>query len=278
MILRSVLILVCTLFMSSNSYAQSIPTTVERGNKGKMYFYWGWNRERFSNSTINFRGSDYDFTLEDVVATDRQSHFSLDTYFNPTKITIPQYNFRIGYFFNDKWDLSLGVDHMKYVVQQNQAVEINGVIGDSYPEYEGVYDGASIPITYDFLQFEHTDGLNYANVELRRSQQLLHLNKIKVNVMGGAGAGLLMPRTNTTLMGRDRHDEFHLSGYGFGAVAGVNLMFYDRFFIQSEVKTGFINMPDVRTTIDEIDRASHHFYYTQINIVFGMMIGVKNPS
>ena len=28
-------------------------------------------------------------------------------------MTIPQYNFRLGYYLNDHWNVSLGIDHMK---------------------------------------------------------------------------------------------------------------------------------------------------------------------
>ena len=90
---------IALLFLTTFSgFAQSQPDTETKGNKGKLYIYWGWNRGAFSNSDITFRGTDYDFTLRDVVADDRQSKFDMKTYFVPGHATIPQYNFRIGYF------------------------------------------------------------------------------------------------------------------------------------------------------------------------------------
>lgn len=47
-------------------------------------------------------------------------HLSFDKYFNSGNITIPQYNFRVGYYFKPNWDISFGIDHMKYVLDQNQ--------------------------------------------------------------------------------------------------------------------------------------------------------------
>jgi hypothetical protein len=38
------------------------------------------------------------------------------------QMTIPQTNFRMGYFISDHYSLA-GVDHMKYVLTQNQTVE-----------------------------------------------------------------------------------------------------------------------------------------------------------
>ena len=80
----------------------------------------------YSNSDISFKGNNYDFTLFDVEAMDRQSKFDLGLYLNPGTITIPQYNLRIGYYLNDKYDISIGVDHMKYVMRAWQASTIDG--------------------------------------------------------------------------------------------------------------------------------------------------------
>jgi hypothetical protein len=85
----------------------------------------------------------------------------------------------------------------------------------------------------------------------------------------GIGAGILVPRTNTTLMNKARYDEFHVAGYGAAIVVGLNMTFFKYFFIQSEWKGGYINMPDIRTTMDKIDRASQHFLFSQYNMVFG---------
>ena len=88
-------------------------------NNSRMYFYWGWNSGHFTKSNIRFKGPDYDFTLKKSIAKDRQTKFSTK-YFNPAHITIPQYNFRVGYYIRENWDFSFGIDHMKYVLQNNQ--------------------------------------------------------------------------------------------------------------------------------------------------------------
>lgn len=237
--------------------------------EGQWYVYWGWNRGWYTNSDIRFEGEDYDFTLNKVVAKDRQSHFDVKTYLSPTYITIPQYNFRIGYCLNDYWDISFGVDHMKYVVQQYQTVGINGVIGHTDTQYDGMYSNDQIKLTDDFLQFEHTDGLNYGNLEARHTSTFLEREKIDISVIKGAGVGVLYPKTNTVLVGKARYDEFHLAGFGLAGVVGVNATFWDWLFIQSELKGGYISMPDIRTTLSPTDKASQDFMFLQWNVVFG---------
>lgn len=242
--------------------------------KGNFFIYWGWNRSNYTNSDIHFNGSNYDFTLSKVIAKDRQSEFDPGLYFNPATMTIPQYNLRIGYFFHDKYQVSIGTDHMKYVMLNDQTVKINGSISQTGTEYDGTYTNQDIVLAQKFLLFEHTDGLNYGNIEVRRFDELLIRKRFSISVSEGAGLGILLPRTNTTLLTNARYDEFHLAGYGFGIVGALNITFFKHFFVQSEWKGGFINMPDIRTTMNTSDRASQHFFFSQYNICFLSLIHI----
>ncbi|MGY0425592.1 MAG: hypothetical protein ACWIPI_02005, partial [Polaribacter sp.] len=243
-------------------------------NKGKFFVYWGWNWASYTNSNIQFKGKDYDFTLSDVRAQDRQTKFSFNDYFNPANITIPQNNYRIGYFFKENYTISIGVDHMKYVVITDQNVKINGKINIGNKKYDGTYTNQDIKLAKDFLKFEHTDGLNYINVELKRFDDISHwfglnLENLQINLTEGVGAGILYPRTDTTLLGKERHDEFHISGWGISTAVGLNITFLKHFYVQANYKVGFINMPDIRTTLSTVDSASQNFSFFQHNILIG---------
>lgn len=255
------------LVVSFSGTAQRV--TENPYSKGTWFIYWGWNQDAYSHSDIRFTGNDYDFTLYDVKAIDRQEPFSSRVYLNPSKMTIPQYNLRIGYFFNDHYQISLGDDHMKYVMSNSQTVKMDGYIHNSGTSYDGYYHDDAIDLKPEFLQFEHTDGLNYENVEVRRFDVLFGRKHFALSVNEGFGVGVLVPRTNTTLMNFKRYDEFHLAGYGFAGVVSLNMTFFKYFFIQSEVKGGFIHMPDIRTTEFKADRASQHFFFAQGNFVLG---------
>ena len=260
------------------SYSQDQINPQQNYSKGNFYIYWGWNLGWFSTSDIHFEGKNYDFTLSDVYANDRQSKFNVSTYFGPTTITIPQYNFRIGYFINDHYNISFGVDHMKYVVQDYQIVKISGRIDSTGTAFDGVYNNDDVILKKNFLAFEHTDGLNYPNIEFRRFDEIINLNKVRIGLTEGVGIGVLYPKTNTKLMNNERYDEFHLAGYGLSAVVGINVTFYKYFFVQSEFKGGFINMPDIRTTISKSDKASQNFFFTQLNIVFGATLNFNKDK
>lgn len=250
-------------------------------NKGKMFIYWGWNRASFSDSDITFKGTNYDFTLQDVIANDRITDFTFD-YLHPTKITLPQTNVRVGYFLSDNYTISMGVDHMKYVVKTYQTVKINGEINAGTP-FDGVYNNDDIRLVNEFVQLEHTDGLNYVNVEFKRFDEIGHLigmnNKdFQLNITEGFGAGILFPRTNAKIFNQKRWDEFHVSGWGVSVGAGLNLTFFKHFFIQSDLKYGYINMPNIRTTENIEDSASQSFTFFQKTIVFGAKFNILNKN
>ena len=273
-------ILVSFLIICSVSFAQEDKPnpSVSQSKKGSFYAYWGWDRSMYSTSDISFKGNNYDFTLNDVTATDRQSPFDLKLYLNPGTITIPQYNFRIGYFLNDKYEISFGVDHMKYVMRAYQPSTITGEISKYGAEYDGAYSNTPFVIKPDFLMFEHTDGLNYINSELRRNDKLFEKGKFALNFLTGAGTGVVIPRTNCTLLGNPRYDQFNLAGFGLDALVGLNIDFYNRFFIQTEFKAGYINLPSIRTSMFKTDIAKQSFTFLQSNIVFGYRFNTKKDK
>lgn len=258
-------------------YSQSedfvVPEKYTSHNKGKIYIFWGGNRDYYSKSDIHFTGENYDFTLNDVPAQDKPKGWHID-YLNPARMTIPQTNFRIGYFLTDKYNISLGVDHMKYVMPNNKVVGYSGNYPDRGSYGEAISDG-NVLLTEDFLKFEHTDGLNYVNVEFSRVDDFSkHLgitdtDKVQFNFTAGVGVGILYPKTNSTLMGKTRYDDFHISGYGLSAKAGLNVTFFKYFFLQTELKGGYINMGDIRTTPSKADKASQDFYFAETVIAIG---------
>lgn len=242
-------------------------------NKGKIFVSWGGNRENYSKSDIRFKGTDYDFTLYDVSSHDRPKGWHID-YINPARMTIPQTNFSMGYFVNDHYSVAIGVDHMKYMMTQDIAVNYIG----SYPNrnsYGEAIANNQILLTDAFLTFEHTDGLNYVNTEVSRHDDISKLfkiqntDKVQVNLTEGVGFGFLYPRTDATLLGKERHDDYHVSGYGTSIKAGLNVTFFKHFYIQTEVKGGYINMPDIQTTFSDTDSASQEFFFFQKIIAFG---------
>tara|TARA_R110002073_G_scaffold279026_1_gene443156 strand:- start:442288 stop:443148 length:861 start_codon:yes stop_codon:yes gene_type:complete len=275
---KKLFILILIFFTKSLLAQDTEPKKYTASNKGKFKVSWGGNRAVYSDSDITFKGDDYNFTLKEVKSHDKPKGWHID-YINPSRLTIPQTNYKIGYYISDHYIVSVGVDHMKYIATQNQFTTIRGDIDlpltQEGSQFNGIYINAPIQLTEDFLKFEHTDGLNYIYSEIARSDDISSLFKIsntdvfQVNLIEGIGVGALLPKTNATLLSKERHDEFNLAGYGVNVTATLNLTFYKHFFIQGNLKGGYINMSTIRTTNDSADSASQSFFYLQRVVSFG---------
>lgn len=255
----------------TNGYSQDINTPINTDYKKDSFFFtWGYNWSWYSNSDIKFEGENYNFELKSVEATDRQTPFTFEKYFRFNSITIPQYNLRLGYYFKTNFSVSIGIDHMKYVARSGQAVKISGIIENSGTIYDGVYNNKTVLLEEFFLEFEHTDGLNFINVEIRRFDDLFALHKsIKMNFFYGTGIGFIYPKTNSLLLNNDRYDQFNLAGYGLHALFGVGFTFFKHLIIKTELKGGYVNMPNIRTTLNKSDSASQSFFFGQYNFSLG---------
>lgn len=237
--------------------------------KGKWYFYYGWNRATYTTSNYHLTGKGYDFTLRNVRAKDTQSELGLDPYLHPTNWSIPQTNIRMGYYLTDTLSVSFGNDHMKYVMERDQTVRFEGTINTG-----GAYDrsgNGTQKLTADFLLFEHTDGLNYFSVELEKYLPLWSNQTADnaISLFAGPGLAIMYPKTNATLFENSRNDRFNVAGYGFSFKAGVEFIFYERFFARLVAKYGEIRMNDVKTTSNSSDKLSQEFNFSEGFIVFG---------
>lgn len=281
--MKNLFIAALTAFLFTNCLSAQEEIKVQEKytahNKGKFFISWGGNRDSYTKSDVTFRGDGYKFTVKDMVSHDKPKGWHVD-YINPSRMTIPQTNFRLGYFINDHYSVTIGVDHMKYVMTQDQTANVTGNINlpltDAGSTHNGIYNNTPVDFTDGtFLKYEHTDGLNYVHTEVSRFDDISSLfglpntDKVQINLTEGVGFGLLYPRTNTTLLGKERHDDFHVSGYGTSIKAGLNFTFFKHFYIQGELKGGYINMQDIRTTKSSSDKAAQDFFFFQRIIAFG---------
>ena len=245
--------------------------------KGSIYFMWGYNRDWFSKSDIHFKNTSgefnpvtnnydsYDFTLFGLKAEDRPGFKKLLT----SDLTIPQYNYRLGYYFNDKNDLGIEInfDHTKYVMVNYQNLRLEGTIRGQY------YNQDTVVQAVDFLAFEHSDGANFLMLNIIKRQQFLVAANKKHWVSGivKIGGGIVIPRTDITLFGQRLNNRFHIAGYLFGIESGIRYDAFKYFFMEYTVKGTWANYTNVLAIGN--GRVNHSFYTLQ-NI---LLLGVQFP-
>jgi hypothetical protein len=257
------------------------------GRKGSYYAAWGYNRSTYANSDIHFVGNGYDFTLAKVVATDAPTPFDgFTTYLNPNLFSVPQFNLHAGYFIKDNLSISVGWDHMKYVMVSDQASHISGTIGAQVsnpaytinPGYVGNYNNTPFTInSKDFLRFEHTDGFNYASIELEYYTPLWEpgVGKLELEWVNGVGLGAVVPRSDVRLFTLGRNNYWNLAGAGASVKSGLRLNLTKLLFFETTVKGGYTTLWDIRTTGQTGDSANQRIWFGEIYGALGFSFGRK---
>jgi len=250
------------------------PLFSQKKNKGYLDISWGYNRSFYSKSNIHFKDHNYNFTLFKVKATDRPTNMTWDNYLNPERLSIPQYNASISYTSPKLWIYSLSVDHMKYVMTQDQQVQIDGNVSDPNQNIYQHYQNSNIILDKSFLTFEHTEGLNYINLGLEKAWNIFKHQHFDLFISGGSAMGLLIPKTNARLLNGKGRDEFHLSGLGLDLNAKLKFVIKNRIVITPQIKGGGIYMPDIRINESKQNKVSQAFAFLQWNTTFGYRINL----
>lgn len=229
---------------------------------------WGWNWEAYSKSDIHFSGADHDFTLKGVRAKDKQHDVSVSNivnkWLNPANMTLPQTNLRVAYQWDSDTAIAINLDHMKYVVSDDQTVAASGYYGSTT-----YAPGSTQYLDPSFMHYEHTDGLNIVSLEYEKQYELSQWEHARAFWL--VGAGVVVPKSNVTMtmIGRTRNDNFHLAGYALNVGGGVEKDFAERFFIRSTAKVGHVNLPNVKTSSGS-DKASQHFQFAEVAFTLGV--------
>lgn len=235
--------------------------------KGKFFIQAGFNWSYYSKSDISFVGPGYNFTLEEVVGKDQPYKTSL------------QYNVRTGYFFKDNYSVSLGYDHMKYVMKIPQTVLINGLIEPEVSSpaiptapYSGTYSNESITVSPQMLTLEYTDGFNYISAHVQRYQDIWTSGngKTSCSVDIGVGAGLIIPRADVRLFGVGLNNKLNVAGWGASLEGGLMLNFSEKLYLLGSLEAGYTDMNKVHTTgRNNFDSASQKLNFLQNTYLLG---------
>lgn len=229
---------------------------------GREFFIsWGYNGDAFAKSDIHFSqpalGSA--FTLHGVQARDSKGWTDL---FNHG-LTVPQYNVRLGVFFNDRWGLELALDHIKWIVRQDQQVRMTGTL-------EGEPVDTLVTLTPDVLRYQLNNGANpiFINV-IRRVRVAGEPGRTgHVAFLAKAGGGFAVPHTENALFDHPNEAGFQFfHGWDLDAVAAVRVHLWRPLYFEFEEKLVYARYFGVN-----IDRgtARHSVKASEFTFSFGL--------
>lgn len=237
-----------------------------------MYFQWGYNTEWYTKSNLHFRMSNGDdFTIHKAKAHDEPGMDAVLK--SPLEISIPQYNYRLGFYLDKARmkSLELNFDHAKYKLTKYQQVRVTGTINGIKA------DGDSIIDPTNFLIIEHTDGANWLHLNYTQQTTILHKKTSAaplLNFIWKLGAGINIPRTDFTYKGDRLNNKFHVAGYNTSVESGARLYIFKKVFLEGTAKTGYVKYVNAlaNTTTSSGNRVSHSFGYFELIALGGVDI------
>ncbi len=276
-------VLFCLIFLSLTSvtFSQYKRAKTKRSwSAGTLFFYWGYNRSFYTKSNINFNGAGYNFTLNNAKGVDRPSK-EIRTYFSIKDFTVPQFNFRLGYNIKNNWAISIGYDHMKYVLVHNEPYTLSGFIKpgvDVVTNWSGNFINEPVITQQETFHYENSNGLNYIRFEVSRIDQWFRSQggEFAFSSSFGVSSGGILSINDFTFAGKKDMQTISMSGMGISAHLGARFEFWKHFFVQINGAGGLLNQTRVDTRPDDYDSyARQRIGYAATEIVAGGLFYFK---
>ena len=224
------------LFLSVISPAFAQTTKKEKKQKAKsVYFSWGYNSESYTRSTVHVEQSGLGNSY-DLIHVRGRDHEGWNDGVTNKAFTIPQYNYRLGYYFNEKQDLAIEInfDHTKYLIE-DQNVRLKGKLNN-----------AQVDTTILFSQqngdyYYLNNGANFLlfNIVKRVGLYHTHSNNLRIDLTGKAGIGPVIPHVQNSFFGYANHQQFQLGGWNTGVELALRVTVMRYGFIEFSQKLDY---------------------------------------
>ncbi|MCE3295700.1 MAG: hypothetical protein K0R65_1414 [Crocinitomicaceae bacterium] len=244
--------------------------------RGTFWLGWGYNRSYYTESDIRFRDKTYDFTLFNSTARDQKlplgDHFAAETMFKT------QFDFKAGYYFRNKYAVSLGYTRFNYIFNDGNQVLLDGKIDTTLSTpWRGTQNNEEIITNRSDFHYAN-QGMNFLHASIQRTDKLYQSrNKMAAfSTSYGLSLGAILSNNTFLFAGTLNENKHSLSGYGLAAFASARLEFFRHIYLQGQLTGGSINQFKVQTAANNPDSwAKHRFWYGQRSITLGFFYYFK---
>jgi hypothetical protein len=254
----------------------SMAQTKSRERKGEFYFSWGYNTEWYTHSNVRIDqpALGNDFTFRDITGHD---HRGWDEQLFTKALTIPQYNYRLGYIFNKKKQLGIEInfDHTKFLFGDDQLVHIVGKINNK------AYDGHVIfrdNGTADSSSFYYlNNGANFLLFNIVKRWRLLANKKqtIQIDGFGKAGIGPVIPHVENKFFDQPKNDpHFQFGGWNIGAEGAIRATFFKYIYLEYTNKLDYARYSGLKI-YEGTARQAFGTYEMMLNLGLSFPVGKR---
>jgi len=213
------------------SFAQT-----KRKHKGEIYFSWGYNTEWYTRSTVKISQPELNnhYQYKSIRGHD---HRGWDDGLFSKALSIPQYNYRIGYMFNNKKDLGVEInfDHTKFIIS-NQMASVKGTL------YGRQVDSSVNFTAANGFYYYLNNGANFLlfNIVKRWHWYTNKQENIKIDALGKAGIGPVIPHVQNKFFSEPENEpHFQFGGWNTGIEGAIRSTFYKYVFIEFSGKLDY---------------------------------------
>jgi hypothetical protein len=220
-----------------------LKTPLSPKKHGSVYFSWGYNTAWYTKSTVGIKqpslGNDYE-----MVKVNGHDNKGWDYRLLKQELTIPQYNYRLGYYFNSKQDLAIEInfDHVKYIIEDNQQVRLNGKLNNLPVDQDITFSRQNG--FYYFLN----NGANFLLFNLVKRKNLYSTNdrKLYVDFTGKAGIGPVIPHVENSLFGKKNDKGFQIGGWNAGVETALRVTFMKYAYLEFAQKVDYARYSNLK--------------------------------
>jgi len=233
---------VILLFLFSLIQLSATGQNKKAERKKEFYFSWGYNKEWYTNSTVKINqpslGNKYSF-----VNIKGHDHPGWDEGLFTKALTIPQYNYRIGIVVDKKKGIAFEInfDHTKFIFADQEA------------RIKGTLNSKSTDTVINFSQqngfwYYLNNGANFLlfNVVKRWHWYADKKEKIKIDFLGKAGIGPVIPHVENAFFGQKNKQGFQFGGWNIGAEAAIRTTFFNHVFLEYSNKIDYARYTNLK--------------------------------
>jgi hypothetical protein len=199
--------------------------------KGEFYISWGYNKAYYTNSnvTINQPSLNNNFTFNQVKLVDKpgwnEALFTM-------ALSIPQYNYRIGYFFDKDWAFEINFDHTKALFKDNQTVHMVGTYGGRPVDSSFVFSKTGTGTSKNYYYLNNGANFLLFNIVKRKRFSNLSSPSIQLDGLAKVGIGPLIPHVENSLFGQKNEQKFQFGGWNTGVEYALRSTFKKHLYLE----------------------------------------------
>ena len=201
--------------------------------KGEFYFSWGYNKEWYTptNVSISQPSLGNNFTFKN---TKLEDHPGWDDALLTKAISIPQYNYRIGYFLDKEKDIAIEInfDHTKALFLDNQRVHMVGTYHGMPIDSSFIFSKNGIGSSRNYYYLNNGANFLLFNIVKRKRFTNLYTKNWDIDGLAKVGFGPVIPHVENSLFGVKNEQLFQFGGWNTGVEYALRSTFKKHLFLE----------------------------------------------